>query len=419
MSEELADLMAEEPELTDGCAFFADQRVVVQIAAAYEDNLDPIDSDPYISWVDVTEKVFQARWREGATNGAESRWPLGQLDLECYDLIDEIADFITFDPETRLAPGSLIRVGLLDTDAEVWYPQFSGIIDRIAEPAQAGPRVWRIRAYDVLYWLAGRYQDTVLEHFNDGDHELSVVLNAIFSNTSFPFIADGTFTARKSTALDITGNLVALMHRLADSYSCRAWAYRDGTVRVRPWDDIDRAWDDAAGGDGDGTIITDGDGDDETVHGEPYWSISNARVASYLHAQSSDDGGWESLTSSLLAAKNGKREDAPGWPKLDLLYDGADGSADLTDDAAARFGDELTLERIDIDTAHDQNQDRTDVIPLLRGWGAGDGLRFQRTRGTALDLDLLVLGAEKRIERFAEVPRMVASFHPKILGEHS
>lgn len=412
MSGEFSTLFADEPDLTDGEAFFTDNRVVVQIAAAFEDNLDPLDT-PYLEWVDVTEQVIAADWTEGSQTGAESRWPVGRLELDCYDLVDEIADFISDDPATRLAAGSLIRVGMIDTDAEVWWPQFSGVIDKIGEPAQPGPRTWRITAFDVAYSLAGNTLRGTGSTIPANTDTLSALIEDLLDDLGVRYDWDIAATAAENAEYVIAGNMLALVNRLADSYGHRFIAGRDGVLRTVPWDDVANAI---------ATTILDelDTGNPNAVYGRPTWSTSNARVASILSIDSPDAAlaaNHDATVSSLLFAKNGPRQDAPGWPKLDLMYEVLAEGVDLATDAALRFGDELTLERIDIDTL--QNRHSDDVLPLLRAWGAGDGVRMLRSYGEALDKSLLILGATKRITRLHEYPRFTCTYYPKILGDYA
>jgi hypothetical protein len=408
MAGEWAAAVATPPAVGVGAPFFPDNRVAVEIMVITSANVDGTG----LAWVDITDRVIYADWSEGDTAGAESRWGLGQLNIECFDLYALVGDFISH-VSTRPGSGSLIRVSMI-SDAGTWHPQFTGIIDAFTQDDKMGPVTWQITAYDILYRAAGHNNLSPDYEITAGTWQLyqiiQLVLQADPQFLDYPFNYDMlTPTGHPAGAFTITrgSSLLALIHRLADSYSRRVWGGRNGRVYVRPWNntELSRVT----------TIVDVADpGNPATVYGQIQWSSSTARMCSLLHCAGLDapDSSSYTPTSLDMIQKNGWREDAPGWPKLDLLYANHSQGEAIVLGAAARFADELSAPVIDIDTEY--NGFSNDVVHHLRFAGVSHGLRFVRT-STGFVYDCMILGHRHRIENFHSHPRWTASYYPKIL----
>lgn len=418
MSGEYATFLATGPAWSDGRPFLdypyahadpVSSRLVIEMAPIYDGDV-PGDA----VWIDITDKTISAEWDVGATDGSESRWPIGQLVLDCFDLTGLVGDFISFVTTSAATPGAFVRVSMLErtgASTHTWWPQFTGIVDTFYETDKAGPRSWRISAFDVLYWIAGQRSIGTVNIGDDIDSLSNWIEYTLDTVLGVPFDWDiptsGTENAGGELAA-IRNPFMSILHRLADSYGHRLWGYRDGTIRARPWDDIENTTP--------ANIIDELDTTDTTrIYGQGTWTSSAARTASVLHVKGldGDTDGQQATTSSYLLGKLGSREDAPGWPKLDLLYNDSTVGQALVDDSAPRYATELSLIRVDVDSLRNRHA-KPALVAHLRQQTPGDALVFERQAGSVPIVDCMILGAHHRISNFASRNRWQASYFPKI-----
>ena len=389
-------------------------RIVVELAKLTEAEI--ADVDPVLAvWSDITAYVIDADWMAGTTDTAESRWPVGQLVVNTMSLEPVIGHFRHPDQATRLAPGSLIRVGMNYPDEDVWLPWFTGIIDRFDTDPTPGPETWRITAYDVLYYASGWRSQEDEPPSTVGGITGAAALAEIWDAIEFPFeTLTPTVAAVTVAAFEIRDPVLALVHRVADSCGGRVWANEAGQVVVGEWNDF-----------GPGPTIPIIEANSHTpgqVFGVWRWSSARQRVATWLRV--ADPAGEETriLVDDSLQARAGDREDAAGWPKLDLLFDGgASVAGALLTDAASRHGYELGIDFVDVDTAQLQNRVYSDgaAFGLLRDYTVPGRVLiypdYDRGGDVIQFMDCAMMGVRKRVTRVNAYWRMTGRYYPKLL----
>jgi len=413
-----AALCAQNPNPAHGVAaeFPDGGSLVVEVAKITGEHLvwPPEVETPQPVWADITADVIDTDWSIGTADTAESRWPVGQLVLNTKSLEARLGHFRHPNPATRLAPGSLVRLGMFYlTDPPIWVRWFTGIIDRFDTDNVPGPETWRITAYDVLYYASGWKQMETMPPFPG---ELATAaMGHTFDAIRFPFetqvYVNPTWTV---ASFDLVEPALGLLNRIADSYGTRLFADAAGRAQNVPWGHtgltpvaplIE--------------VISKAPGH---VFGTWKWSSARQRTATWLRV--ADYANVETtrrvdLETWVLV---GDREDVPGWPKLDLLFDQGSGVADaLLTDALPRHGNELGIDYIDIDTAHRQNRYHSQyAFRMLRDYTVNDLLHVYPMvgRGTAsiARVDCVIMGARKRVTRMNSYWRMTGRYYPKVLA---
>lgn len=413
---------------------YPSMRFVVQVAPLFLANVDPRLTErtqPY--WVDVTPHLVSLSMRRGSTVGAESRWPVGQLTVDLRvqlpstgnSLGDMLGDWTYTWPTpapTTPGAGALIRWGFFT--AGVWSAQFTGVIDNIREE-DAAPvpwRVWRVTAFDTLYWLAGKQPG--LTYATTAGTSVSAELDWLLS---YPTAGDWPFPVTIPTlSTPVVGanytELLPTAHRLADSAGHKVYATGTGRLQVSPWD-IGAATAPAFTTDELGAGAGGSRG-----RARATWVSSPMRVAAFLLAKTGSGTVRQIVTDYFAAGLWPVRTDTVDWPKEDLFTrDTADVDA-LLAGAVDRYKNPHHLESLTIDTLknhpgawdqimasginirvhHIRNRPTrsTDTFPIgLNTYMGGNPPKY------ALD----VLGRTARFTP-APVPRMVVTLHTKLRG---
>lgn len=409
-------------------------RFVVQIAPLSLAHVDPrLTSRTTPTWIDVTEHLAGLSMRRGSTAAAESRWPIGSLTVDLRvqnpstgsSLGDLLGDWTYPWPTPSPAvagAGALIRWGFISawspSFAGYWTPQFTGIIDGIREE-DAAPvpwRVWRVSAFDSLYYLAGKqigYTYTIT-----ANNTVSAELNTLVSDVNagdWPFPV--TIPTLSTPCAAGTGSaLLGTAHRLADSAGHRIYATGTGRLQVSPWDI----------GAGTAPLFTTDELGTSRTRARATWASSPTRVAAFLHAKTGGGTARQVVTDYTIAGLWPVRVDTTDWPKDDLFTrDTADVDA-LLAGAVDRYKNPHHLESLTIDTLRNHPRAWDDLAQT----GVSFRVHHIRNRPTAasdtvpIALNTYMSGNPPKYAvdvlgrtcRFAvaPVPRMVVTLHTKL-----
>lgn len=328
-----------------------------------------VDDSPAVTWVDITLYVSSLAWLTGDTNCALSRWPIEQSVYTCNDLTALLGDFVEGPPlsaTTGPCPGSFIRWGIIS--GGVWRPMQSHIVETIDDVTAGRVRGWRITAYGTLLYFAGITHRTAGGGFADLTNIQSVmqtVCSSFVEASTMPWPWAQTLTAASSgfpflISPAIAGSLelpaLQFLHQLADSQGQRLYNDRTGGMITEDWTAATvtafRISDEPKS-------VVDGHGlVPGTIGASLAWRRSQDQCAGRINYP-----GLSGFAIDLyLWTKWGRRQDAPGFPKLDTRAAPTTPQVQALCDAAASIllASEVRLDRITVDTAADAA-----VWPLL------------------------------------------------------
>lgn len=200
---------------------------------------------PY-AWIDITDTVQSLDCTRGATDGAESRWPIGTLRLgvdgQAFAAINAepfISGWPLLDPangDAGFGLGSVIQWGFRSSDPALgWLPKFTGYIFGIREvdaPPYKG-RPMTIDAYDASYQLASANDFTAATTADNT--AASSVLTTWLTAIKWRFGVSVSAATRGLPPVALIGNGLQLCHQIADSSGCRIKVNGAGVLVAEPW----------------------------------------------------------------------------------------------------------------------------------------------------------------------------------------